>query len=391
MQGQDRHVDEHDDQNAESDRATYILRCGKEPRRERLSVSWKCPLLLVAMKNPNELFRHDDSAVHDHAEVDGAQAHEIRRQAKSAHADERKEQRQGNGGSDEERRADIAEEEQQNADDEETALQQVRAHGVQRPVDKPRLIVVRRDLHTRRQGAVDLSHAVPDALHYVAAVRPFEAHDHGSDHFTPCVASHSALAQLRSIVDLRDVADGYGYARARGPNDGLPDVCRPLRHPEIAKDVLLISVRDIASRGDTVGGLECVGEIVERESVTHQPLRICRHVHLSHVSAEGVDAGDARYAPQLGLDDAILKRAQLHEIQAAAFDRILIEFADGSSQWRKRYGRCWRQLLTSVLQLLRHQRSGEVVVRAVLEHHADDGEPVAAQGSHFRDAREAVE
>ena len=84
------------------------------------------------------VFDHDDRAIDDHAEVDGAQAEQAGRNAEPEHAAEGEQHRKRNRQGHDQRRAQIAEEGEQHGDDEQAAFEQVFRDRVDHVIDQLR-------------------------------------------------------------------------------------------------------------------------------------------------------------------------------------------------------------------------------------------------------------
>ena len=135
LERQDRQVDDHDDELAEHRRPPDLDRGvaddvepATRPARPRAEA-------------PRRVLDHDDRAVDDQAEVDGAEAHQAAGDADPQHEIEREEHRERDRRGHDQPRAQVAQEDEEHGDDEQRALEEVRPHRVQHVVDEVRAVV----------------------------------------------------------------------------------------------------------------------------------------------------------------------------------------------------------------------------------------------------------
>ena len=137
FQRQDRQIDDHDDEFAEECRLADLDR-GFADHLE-LGLARQIAMGDVA----DAVLDHDYGAVHDHAEVDSAQAEQARRDAETQHAGEGEQHRQRDGQGDDARGPQVAQEEEQHRDDEQAGFEEVLAHRVDDEIDQLRAVVYR--------------------------------------------------------------------------------------------------------------------------------------------------------------------------------------------------------------------------------------------------------
>jgi len=124
---------------------------------------------------PQDVLDHDHGAVHQDAEVDGAQRQQVGRNLRVMHEDEGQQQCHGNGQRHDQRRARAAQEDQQHQGDDDQAFGQGLAHGVGGALDQRGAVQVGHDLHVgRQQLAVELLHGGMDALQRLRGVGALE-------------------------------------------------------------------------------------------------------------------------------------------------------------------------------------------------------------------------
>ena len=90
--------------------------------------------------------------VHDDAEIERAQAQQVRRNAGEVHADEGEQQRQRNRDGGQQRGAHAAEKQEQHRDHDHQPFEQRVRDRAQRVVDQVGAVVDRDDLHARAAG-----------------------------------------------------------------------------------------------------------------------------------------------------------------------------------------------------------------------------------------------
>ena len=129
-----RHVHHEDDEDAEEDRPRHLVRRLPDDPHDG-------PFPALTFEPRDHVLDHHDRAVHDHPEVDGAEAHEVGREPELAHPDEGEQHRERDHARHDERAADLAEQQQEHGDDEEAAFEEVRLHRVRRPPDEVGLVV----------------------------------------------------------------------------------------------------------------------------------------------------------------------------------------------------------------------------------------------------------
>ena len=87
---------------------------------------------LVLAEVPQDVLGHDDGAVDDDAEVNGAEREQVRGNPSQVHEDEREEEGQRDGQGHDHRRADVIEKQRQQDDHQDGALDEIRqnrSHG----------------------------------------------------------------------------------------------------------------------------------------------------------------------------------------------------------------------------------------------------------------------
>ncbi|KAG1083322.1 hypothetical protein G6F40_014805 [Rhizopus arrhizus] len=162
---------------------------------------------------------HDhDRPVHDDAEVQRAQAHQVGADLVGDHAGEGEQHRQGNDHGRDQRRPDIAQKDEQDDDDQRRALQQVLLDGGDGLVDQVGAVVDGHRLHALRQRLVDGVQPRGHGLRDAAAVLS-DQHEHRAQHDFFAVVGGRARAQLLAFAHASDVAHPNGHAIAPVQHD----------------------------------------------------------------------------------------------------------------------------------------------------------------------------
>ena len=162
-QGQDRQVDDHDDQLAEDGGAAHLAR-GLEHHLEPFGPGQQATqFMLPFAQAAHAVFDDVDGAIDDDAEVERAQAQQVAAHAALNHPGDGEQHRERDDAGGDHRRTNVAEEHEQDQDHQQRANQQVVLHGRDGRVHQLRAVVDGLRHHAGRQGAVDLGHAVGHA------------------------------------------------------------------------------------------------------------------------------------------------------------------------------------------------------------------------------------
>ena len=170
LQGQDRQVDDGDDQLAEHGGLADLdggvaddVELGPGPSFVR--------------EPPDAVLDHDHARIHDHAEVDRAQAHQAGRDPGGEHHVGREQHRQRDCQGHNQAPSDVAQQKQKNHDHQRAAFDQVVQDGVERLVDQVGPVVEGLDGHAGRQAGLKLGDLVLDPADDLPAVLADEHHD----------------------------------------------------------------------------------------------------------------------------------------------------------------------------------------------------------------------
>ena len=264
-----------------------------------------------------DVFHHDDGAVDDDAEIDGADRQQVGGFAPHHRDDHRKEQRHRNGGRDDQRAAQIAEEHPLDQEDQRDAEQHIVQHGLHRDRDEVAAIVERHDLDAGRQRSVgvDPLHRRAHALDHVhGAFELLHQHDAGDD-VGPVVAAGDAEPGRVADLDLGDVGHQHRHAALLGQHD-IADVVHRGDDADAADIDRLLADRDGAAADIGIARRNRGHDLRQRQPVGHHAVEIDLGLEFLGLAAEHGDVGDARHDAQLALDHPVLQRLELHDVHA---------------------------------------------------------------------------
>ena len=129
LEGEDRQVDDHDDELAEHRRLADLDGRVADDRQLR-------PVRAVVGQVPDAVLDHDDRAVDDQAEVDGPEAHQAPGDPDPLHHRDGEEHRERDGRGDDQAGPEVAQEGEQDGDDQDRPLEQVPLDGAEHLVDE---------------------------------------------------------------------------------------------------------------------------------------------------------------------------------------------------------------------------------------------------------------
>ena len=253
--------------------------------------------------------------------------------------------------------------------------------------DEGRALVERHDLHAGRQGSVrvDFLDFRLDARGHVVGVKGAVHHQDRRHHVVFAVAPRFAEPWRISDVDLGDVLHLHGNAVELGEYDVL-DVADAIAlrqilraaavHQADAADVhgLLADIDRTAADVD-VGIRDGADDLGQGDVVGVELMKVDLDLVLLRGSAPRVDLHDARHRKEAPLEDPVLDGAQVGQSEMGrSGDLIAIDLADQARSENLR-GDVIRQT-DVLLEVDRGLGEGEVVIDAVIESHADEGEAV---------------
>ncbi|MET3785105.1 hypothetical protein ABIC24_002732 [Methylobacterium radiotolerans] len=320
LQREDRHVDQDDDRHREHHGLGHLGGGVADQVRGRA--------VRALAAGAQDVLDHHHRAVDDQAEIDGAEAHQVARQAEQPHAGEGHQHRERDRGRHDQPGAEVAQQQQQDDDDEHRALEEVVLDGADRAVHERAAVVVGHDLHARRQLWAQVVDRLLDLPDHRAGILP-ELHQRDAhDRLALRVVRHGPEPDLRRLHHLSQRPERHRHAARAGGDHDVGDVLRPLGEAEAADRLLLVVVLDIgAPAGGVVVGQrrEDLGEAdaVAAERVGRDPDLVGRHL-----AAVDVDVGDAGGELQLRRDRPLQGAAELHRRVGGPAQLELVDLAE---------------------------------------------------------------
>src|SRR5690606_5569193 len=191
-------------------------------------------LALVGGQAVVHVLDHDHRAVDDDAEVHGAEAEQIGRNAGDGEADESAEQRQRNDQRDDGGGAEVAEEEEEHQTHQHGALDQIREYRLHGLGNQPGAVVERLDADAGRQrGGADFVELGLDRIEHHGSVLALPHQHHAVDDVVALVLAGNALARDAADFHAGHVADRDRRAVARS-DDHILDVFRAFQQADAA-------------------------------------------------------------------------------------------------------------------------------------------------------------
>ncbi len=377
-QREDRHVHDHDDHDPEDARPDHLsggARDDVEPLAERKRS--RATAVLFG-QSPDAVLDDDHGPIHDQAEIERTQAHQVRADLGASHAGEGEQHRQRNHERREERGACVSEQREENRDHEQRALDEVPLHRRDRAIDERGAIVDGPHRDAGREVLADLRELRTGALRDGPAVLA-DQHEDRAEHRLATVLGRRTGAKLAAECDLGDVghADRNPTRVPHHHPAHVVEIAKLTRRPN--QDLLAVAL-DVAGAGAEAVLRDRPEEVAERQPVRDEPFRARRDVHLLHEPADAVHLRDAANGAKLRLDHPVLQRPQVGGIERAAalvggagckLHGVHEDLAEArrdrperglDSLWKSRH---------RLAQALVHELAREVDVGAVLEDDRD--------------------
>ncbi len=331
----------------------------------------------------NHVLDHHDGSVYHHPEVDGAQAHQVGRQPKLAHADEGEQHRQWNDRGYDERAANFTEEQEQHRNHKKAAFEKVCAYRVGGAFHHVALVVEFFNLHAFRQTLVYHSNFILDRLDHFPAVAAAEHHDDTGYDFAFTVFGYATLTKLPAHTDLGYVTYINGAIPPFGDDDVF-DVFGLTHESEAADDVLLAVVFEVVATRNAVVFADRIDDIPESDAERPQLSRLYRYLVLLDVSAKRVDFGNTLDRFELRSNHPVLDFPQFDQRVAVAYHHILIDL---TQRCRDRTelgcGDAVGEIAGGTLEPLANHLPGEVDVGVLLKFNGYGREAELRDGAHL--------
>ena len=309
---------------------------------------------MLLFQTMHGVFHHHHRAVHDHAEIDGTQTHEVRADAVQSHAEKTDEHGKRNDGSGDDRRPDVSEKQQQDHSDENKSLEEILLHCVDGAVDDERLIVERGDLDSLWQ-----MEACDFRFYSFNQCFPVFAFEH-NDRARYClpVSQRGALRRRRADTNFRYIPHEYRGPFFRHQHD-ISEIVRRGGATASEQRVLFRSVLDVAASEIRVVLLHAQSDVMQRQSVLLQHCGIDDNLKLLSLPAPHVHVANTRDGAQLPFDYPLVEILQLHRAHRTR-KRVLVKFSEGRGRQPQRRLDSLREQRRDLLQAFAHELPREV-------------------------------
>ncbi len=335
---------------------------------------------------------HDDHrAVHDQAEVQCAEAHQVAAHAEQVHHDHGEEHGQRDHRGHHQPGAQVGQEEHQDQHHDQRAFQQVRLHRVDGVVHHLGAVQEGLDGHALGQGLLDRGDALLHMLDHLAGVRALQHHHHRTGRFAFIVVGHgtvagrSAQAHFGHIVqqNRRMVRQHLHLDGADGLHVGDEALGADEEHRWSCFDVRPAGVGVVAGHG--------IEDIRDGDAHGAQSFGVHGDLILLQFAAEAAHVGHTFGADQLAPHDPVLDGAQFRRVVLAFVAGLglhhvledLAEAAGNGPQFRLSQGLRNGDLRQTFGDLL----ACPVHIGGVVEHDGDEREPEAAEAALLDDPR----
>ena len=373
LEREQRQVGGDDHQDAEEDRPRHLERGVEQVTRRQRA-------FCIGLAHPQDVFHHDDGAVHDDAEVDGAQRQQVGRHLEVVHKDERAEQRNRDRDRHDQRGTRRAQEQQQHQRHQRHALEERLAHRVHGRCDEIAAVDVGHHLDVLGQDVVvQVLHGCVHADHHLRRVLVLEQQRDALDGVGIGVLAQNAVAVLVAQRQRSQIAHEHGHALFLRDDD-VAQVVQIANQADAAHhQTLLAAVHHAAARVGVVGSHR-LRHLRQREVVFRQLDRVKLDQELRGDAAE---VGNVHHAGNLLEARYHLPELQLRQLPQAArlgFQRVAVDFADGRSHGVEPGLGAVRQ--RHAADALPQALARRVIFTAVAKHHGDQRQAERALRAH---------
>ena len=339
---------------------------------------------------------HDDHGpVHDQAEVDGPQAHQVGRDAQYVHHGHGKEHGQGNDGGHDQAGPPVAQQQYQNEDHDQPALDEVLLYRTDGRAHEFVAHQVGLDAYALGQGGLNLDHPLPHPFGDRGGVGPPQHHDPAAHGLLP-VADQGAVAGGRAVTYLGHVLDQDRHACAHVDHQ-LTDVLQVLQDA-VGADVVDQGVLfDVGPAGILVVVLQHREQVGNGHAHGLEQVGVYGHLVLLEVAAHGVDLHHPLDAGKLAADDPVLNGAQLHGAVAVfvallGHHHVLVNFpqpgGDGGHLGGTEFA---GNGVFGLTQVLADELAGKVDVHVFREDHGHYREAEEGDGADLDDVLQVLQ
>ena len=386
LEGEERHIGHDDDQGGEEDGFGHQ----HHPVERLLAGQGYGRILLPQLQ---DRLHHHNRAIHQDAEVDGAQAEQIGRNAGQMHQDESHQQGDRNGGGHDERTLRAAQEDEQDADDQQHTEQERVLHGTEGRADQVRAVHEGTDLNTfRKPVPVEFVHHLVDFLENLRRVLVTQ-HLHDALHAVGkgnliVDITQDTLAFQVAVAEQAQVAQEDGDAVFVLDHD-VAHILQILDQAHAADHVAHVAHADHAAAGIGIVVFERLLDIGERQVVFQQALRVDFQLVLRRQATEVAHGSHALNLLQGGNHGPLVDFRQFTERLAFPYQYVAVDLAGRRSERIEfRNGPVGQ---VHVGDALADTLAGPVVFRTVLEHEDDDRQAEGILAAHHIERRDAVE
>ncbi len=335
-----------------------------------------------------DVLDHHDRAVHQDAEVDGADRQQIRGDVLEVETDEREQEREWDGGCDDQPRSDVVEKEDQHDDHEHDAAEEVVLDGARGQGYEVAAIVIRPDLyvlgqHMFVQVARTRFHPLENGLRLLART-------HEDDPFHRIIALVEAeLSEARRVADLdgRDILHEDGDAVLHRQHD-VGDVGGGADEAQSAHVVELASLCVESAARVPVVRAERILDVLNAEAGAGELRRVDDHVVFHRLAAECGEVRHTRHGLERLGQHPIVDDLQLHRRSVGALHDIAIDEAGGRKERLDPRAHAGRQ--RHVRKSLERALPREIGIGAIAEGQDDVRESIERDRPHKPDVLDAV-
>ncbi len=348
------------------------------------------------------VFDEDHRRIDDDAEIDGADGQEIGVLPHQNEDDHTEEQRERDVHADDDGAAQITKENPLDQEHEQAAEHQVVQHRMGRDRNQRSPIIIRNELHPRRQCSIGI-HFLDSRLdagqHIVGMQRAVHHHDR-QRHIVVMILARDAKSRHEPDRDLGNVLDGDRSAVDLGQHN-LLDIPDPIAlgqivgsatvdQPDAADVDRLLADRDLAPADVDIGIAERGDDLRNRDAVGVELVQIDLNLILLGGAAPGVHLHHARHRKQAAQDDPILHRPQVGQSEMRRPHHLVTK--DLTCQAR----------LLDLRNLVLRQRHvllktesglgiGRIIVKAVFERDSDERQAIERCRTNAGHARGGIQ
>src|ERR1700676_980182 len=335
---------------------------------------------------------HDDGAVNDDAEVDGADGEKVGGFTGGVKKDEGEEQGERDGKSGDDGGADADQEKDEHDEDEDHAANEVPFDGIGGHADQVAAVVERADFHVRGKNvAIEvcgfLLNGLQNRLRLFAAAHEDDAFDGVIVFLGAGLKTENAEAGRVADFDVADVLDADGNAIVAADDD-FADVFGGFEKAEAADVIKLAALRIEAAAGVGIVGGESGEHLHNGKVIAVEARGVEQDLILHGGAAEAGIVRDARDAAIRASNDPIVVGLQFLRRTIGAFEDVAIH--EGAGTEKRRHAGHDAGGKGGVADALEDELAREVRIDTFIEGEAQIGKPIERDGRHTVKIRVAV-